>query len=195
MTWTGVTDEIEEEYSASDYASEGGLYSAYLRSSDYFHLFSNNLAVVVVVAIVIVAIWGILAVFDRFNCFNRPSLRKLGLSSQRKEPLWNNFALRFYYELFLEFCICALVNIALPFSGSGSVSVQWFLSLAVLLGIATYIAWLLSLFCCNGPYLRGFYRSGTLVESLWAPRPYSSDFGATGKAAQKRAKKLKALKK
>ena len=35
-----------------------------------------------------------------------------GISITNKEPQWNNFALRFFYELFLEFCICALVNIA-----------------------------------------------------------------------------------
>jgi len=30
-----------------------------------------------------------------------------------KEPYANNFALRFFYELFLDICICVLVNIAL----------------------------------------------------------------------------------
>ena len=93
----------------------------------------------------------------------------------------NNFMLRFFYELFLEVCLCALVNVALTDFDSFSPGLQWVLSCVVLGGIFVYLCWLLSLFCCKGPYLPGFYKKGTSVGSLWKGREVNMDYGANKK--------------
>ena len=55
---------------------------------------------------------------------------------------------------------------------------QWVLSLIVAVGIVVYIAWLVSLFFYNGPFLEKFYDSGTWFQSHWMARPINDKFHA-----------------
>ena len=75
----------------------------------------------------------------------------------------NNFALRFFYEFFLEFCICCFIQLALVDFDYTSPGFQWILSFILLLGITIYVGWLISLFFKHGPYLEGFYRRKTAL--------------------------------
>ena len=47
-----------------DYATDDGLYSAFLESSDYEHLFARNLVIVVATAMLIFFVWSVLAIVD-----------------------------------------------------------------------------------------------------------------------------------
>ena len=184
LIWPGLVEDIAVSYDA-----ENSLIHIFLSSSDYFALLSDNLTIVFILVLVIIIAWICLAIFDKIGtCTRLMCSKKLGITKPRAnlEPTWNNFALRFFYELFLEFCICALVNIEIfDFSRS-----EWIISLFVLIMITVYIAWLVSLFFFNGPFLQGFYTKGTVVKSLWNARKFDVDFGATQKVeAIKKAKK------
>ena len=197
MTWPGAVENVDETYNASDYANEEGWYNIYLKSSDYFHLFAHNMFVIIMTGVAIVIVWAVFWLIDRVKCFYQPSLQMLfGISITNKEPMANNFALRFFYELFLEFCICALVNIAyVGAPEEGTVNIQWFMSLVIILGITAYVAWLISLFFFNGPILQGFYHKLGLVGWLWNERTFATDFNAVEKAKQKRKAERKARRK
>ena len=93
----------------------------------------------------------------------------------------NNFMLRFFYELFLEICICALVNIALTDFDDFSPGLQWIISCIVLGGIFVYLCWLISLFCCKGPYLDGFYDKITAMSYFWSTRSINLKYNASEK--------------
>lgn len=162
--------------------------SIYLQTSDYFDLFTDNLELVGILTVTLAVVWAILAVLDQvFERVLKENYYILGWSSgSKREPIWNNFALRFFYELFLEFCICAMLNISIHSS-------EWVLGMIVLMAIAVYLAWLVSLFFKNGPYLEGFYDNGTAWSSLWSPRPFADDFNAINKVKEMRKAKRKAL--
>jgi hypothetical protein len=66
LNWEDVNEEIEENYEVIDYPVDQGLYSIYLESSDFKHLFVRNLAIIIPSAIVILIVWALLRVFDRF---------------------------------------------------------------------------------------------------------------------------------
>ena len=106
--------------------------SDYLKSSDYDHLFARNL--ILIITALLIFIWA----FCRI-------MRK------EKEPIICNIALRIFYEIFLEVCICSVINLT---QKSGF---QWVLSFISSIGILVFIGFLISLFFYNGPYIKGFY--------------------------------------
>ena len=103
-----LNERIEEAYEVKEYSLDQGLYTIYLKSCDFEHLFARNLVIIIASAILILTVWTLLIVLDGFSRIKQPES-----SQKRKEPYANNFALRFFYELFLDICICVLVNIAL----------------------------------------------------------------------------------
>ena len=125
--------------------------------------------IVISAAILICLAWASLYVFDWLIKARKVDPRKWSLNpfKTKNEPYANNFMLRFFYELFLEFCICALVNVALRDTTDFSPTLQWILSIVVLVAIFVYIGWLISLFFFKGPYLEGFYTNGSLLSSFW----------------------------
>ena len=64
MSWQKFNNNIEESYNVHDYATDDGLYSAFLESSDYEHLFARNLVIVVATAMLIFFVWSVLAIVD-----------------------------------------------------------------------------------------------------------------------------------
>lgn len=96
----------------------------------------------------------------------------------KNEPYVTNFALRFFIQLFFEICICSLVNLALVDFEDTSPGFQWILSLLAMIGICVYLAWLVSLFFVNGPYLDNFYVKGTALQSIFHARPFNLEFNA-----------------
>ena len=121
--------------------------------------------------------WAGLAVKDRMKhrhrYANRPFFKK------KHEASCNNFALRFFYEFFLEISICVLINITVTDFSTFSSTSQWLISFVALIVIIGTCCWLVSLFCKNGPFLKGFYDKGTYLESFWEARPFDTTFNAT----------------
>ena len=187
LNWPALNEDIEENFSVFDYQDEQGLYSAYLRASDYVHLFARNTVIIICSALVIFAVWAIVGILDRVavkrkkNGQYRHSWSSYRCFRSRNEPYVNNFMLRFFYELFLEICICALVNIALTDFDDFSPGLQWIISCIVLGGIFVYLCWLISLFCCKGPYLDGFYEKGTAMSYFWSTRSVNMKYNASEK--------------
>ena len=58
------------------------------------------------------------------------------------------------------------------------------LSIFFLLILVAYLVWLISLFFENGPYLSGFYKKGTIMESWWTTRSIDPDYDTIEKAKQ-----------
>ena len=66
MSWVSVGEYMEESYIAREYVDEPKLYSAFLLSSDYFHLFTHNLFLPMIATALICAVWICTAIFDYF---------------------------------------------------------------------------------------------------------------------------------
>ena len=156
MIWPGLAKDItESQENRNDYSL-----SIYLQTSDYFEAFTDNLAVIGILTLTLIIVWVGLAIAHR-------------IGGIKIEPYCNNFALRLFYELFLEFCISAMVNISLSHFNDVEL-----LSVFVLIAIVAYIGWLISLFFYNGPYLPGFYNKNSVYDSFWSVRPFATDFNA-----------------
>ena len=81
------------------------------------HFFTQNLVIVSFTGALIIFIWIVLAIKDCI-CKKPENAYDSKFSRKKHEPHLNNFALRFFYEMFLEFCLCVLINISiLEFDG------------------------------------------------------------------------------
>ena len=127
--------------------------------------------------LLIILTWIGLAIKD-FVSSKRNTNLATSTQSRQFEPSANNFALRFFYELFFEFSLCALINIGLVDFSSFTAVVQWLTSIIVSLLILAYLVWLISLFFYNGPFLANFYNRGTFLQSIWMARPFNTKFDA-----------------
>ena len=138
---------------------------------------------------VMLTVWLGVAIKDRYVGRDH-RFRDWTLFQARHAPSASNFALRFFYEFFLELCLCVLINLAVRDFSSFSSGVQWLLSLCVATGVVAYCGWLISLFFYNGPFLKNFYKKGTLLRSTWSARPFSTDYRAQLKLEQARLRRL-----
>ena len=84
----------------------------------------------------------------------------------------NNFLVRSLLLIFFELMLCAFINIS---SMSGSSLPQWIVSFVIILAGGGCLLILMSLFFCNGPYIRGTYAPGTFFESFWGVRKLHED--------------------
>ena len=99
-----------------------------------------------------------------------------------------NIAIRSFYEMFLEICICIMINITILDFSSASTSFSWITSFIFASGILASIIFLISLTRKNGPYYPGYYKKGTFWKSTWVVRRYHKDVRNL-----KELKRLKAL--
>lgn len=95
---------------------------------------------------------------------------------KRHESWCTNFLLRFFYEFFLEFCIVIMINLSVRDFSEFSPSFSYMSAILILLVIVFVFALLICHFCCYGPYVSGYYMRGTLLQSLWGPRPINPEF-------------------
>lgn len=128
------------------------------------------------VGTLILLVWIGLAIKDHLG--TKPRFAHRRFFRKQHEPWANNFALRFFYEVFLEMCLCVLINIAIVDFDDFSTGVQWLTSVLVAVAITCYLLWLVSLFYCYGPFLEGFYVKGTYLESFWMARPIKDSFNS-----------------
>ena len=162
-----------------DYAIDQGSFSHYLSTSDYVHLFARNFVIFLIAALVIGLVWILFVILDYLSLVKRnKSLRQYWFFRRLHEPYINNFALRFFYEIFLELCICCFIQLALVDFDFASPGFQWILCFVIFLAIVIYLGWIISLFYINGPYLEDFYGKKTALESFWWVRPINPDYYA-----------------
>ena len=64
LNWPALNEKVDFEYDSKDYADDEGLFSIYLRASDYEHMFARNLLVILSCTAVILIVWVTLAIID-----------------------------------------------------------------------------------------------------------------------------------
>lgn len=99
-------ESLEDDFNLKTYDVDEGVFHEFLRACGYEHLFMHNMLLVFVALTLIVIVWVGLAVKDligRYSDSKRPFMKR------RHENKCNNFALRFFYEFFLEFCIVLFI--------------------------------------------------------------------------------------
>ena len=77
-----------------------------------------------------------------------------------------NFILRFFYEFFLEFSICAFLQLSVKDFSEFSPTLQFYLSVAVTVAIIALVSFVVSLCFWNGPWIPNYYTKGTSISSL-----------------------------
>ena len=166
---------MDKEYSLKQYDVDFGAYHHLLKACGYEHLVAHNLMLVFAGIALIAIVWIIMALKDLIGVMsksNRPFMK-------RRHGKWcNNFALRFFYEFFLEFCIVVLINLTVVDFSEASPTFSYIASIALLVLITGLCLFTISLLCCNGPYINGYYEKGTAIKDTWGARPLNPDFDA-----------------
>jgi len=91
--------------------------------------------------------------------------------------------------MFLEIIICVVLNASFPDlsnSQEPESSSHWYLSVATILAIGVAFVALFCLCQYRGPYIKGFYKPGTWIQSYWELRPVKkqySSFAMNGKGS------------
>jgi len=135
----------------------------------YKHAFSRNLLLVIAISMILLLTLAGLAVW---NCVQAHRGKKV----KTRCVAWTaNFSLRFVYEFFLEICLCVFIHVgAQEFTVEGS-GLLWTLAVLLLLAMALFVAFLVSLFFRRGPYVSGCYSPNSLSQSFWGVRPLCQD--------------------
>lgn len=90
-----------------------------------------------------------------------------------------NFLIRFFYEFYLEICLSVLIHLTsmqvlMLQEVEAQVSIaSWVLASLGLASIVLLIAFLISRFHCNGPYIESTYEPSSLKHSWWGIRRLS----------------------
>ena len=72
-----------------------------------------------------------------------------------------------------------------------SPSFSYLFSVVLLACIVALMAFVISLFLFNGPYVDGYYKTGTVLRNLWGTRPINPDFDVYGYLKANKPKKKK----
>ena len=81
-------------------------------------------------------------------------------------PYCQNFILRFLYLFFLEFCLCATLQLSVTFTLPEFSTVQFIIAIIVCTAMIALIIFVVILFFFGGPWVKGFYKKGTAVSSF-----------------------------
>ena len=65
LNWPALNKDIEKTHDVFEYENDQGLYSAYLRASDYVHLLARNTVIIICSALLIFLVWAIVGIIDR----------------------------------------------------------------------------------------------------------------------------------
>ena len=183
LHWHQLDEELQVSNDEREYTDEQGLYSIYLKSSGYLHLMTRNMSIIIWFAVLVTAVWILASILDRLVNAKKidPRISSFKMLKNRNEPYMNNFMVRLFYEFFFEVCICAFINIGLFDFEKIQPTVSYILSTVAIIVVFVYTLWLISLLFCLGPYLEGFYQSGSYFGSFWSARPFNENFNATEK--------------
>ena len=138
------------------------------------------MVVIIAVLLFLVLIWLILVIKDLILRLIKGKNSEVANSSKKrtmKNSSWcQNFILRFFYEFFLEFCICIFLQLSVKDFSDFSPTLQFWLSVVVIVAIFALFAFIMSLFFCGGPWVSKFYKKGSSSGSVWRVRPRNPDF-------------------
>ena len=143
-----------EGFGMKEYDIDTGNFHHLLKACGYEHIFVHNMLLVFAAFCLIIIIWIGLAIKDLIGYLNdskRPLMRK------RHGKWCNNFALRFFYEFFLEFCIAVFINLSVSDYSEFSPTISYLVSLVSVVLIIVLTIFVASLFFRNGPYIAGYY--------------------------------------
>jgi len=122
------------------------------------------MVVIVLLLLVCLLVWTLLATKDWLvKLLPRPA--RANWWGQMHSPWWQNFVLRFCYEFFLEFCICATLQLTVVDFTDFSPTLQFFLALSIFVALLASIAFVVSLFFKGGPWVPAFYATNTVMQS------------------------------
>ena len=144
-----------------------------LSRAGYMHLFSLNLVILVAIAVLLLAMWQCCAIKDCLGSWTNH--HRMRILRTRHEPVATNFALRLFYELFLEICICIAITIFFADFSTVSTELQWVIAIVIGISLLVLILGLVSFFCWNGPYHPGYFSAGSAWASVFGPREYNPD--------------------
>ena len=185
-----TVEQVEDYFEIKKYDDEVGHFHLLLKACGYEHLLAHNLLLVFLACLLILFVWMCLGVKDLIGMLSkseRPFMKK------RHERICNNFALRFFYEFFLEFCIVVLINMSVMDFSEVSPTLSYVVSAVLATLIVVLFALVITLLFCKGPYVDGYYKKGTALTHTWGRRPINPEFDSFGylKANRKKFKKPK----
>ena len=122
---------------------------------------------VLAVLLLLVVIWLILLSIDTFRCKKK---------QKRRSPWCLNFTVRFCYEFFLEFCICAALQLSVIDFEHFSPHFQFWIAVAVTCCIIALIVFTVVLCYKSGPWVSGYFVRGTALSSYGQVRPVQENF-------------------
>lgn len=179
---------LEDDFNLKKYDTEVGVFHELLKACGYEHLFMHNMLLVFAAITLIVMVWVGLAVKDLIGHYTkseRPFMKR------RHENKCNNFALRFFYEFFLEFCIVVFIQLSVTDFSEISPSFSYVLSILLVTCVVGLTVLVVSLFFCRGPYVDGYYQKGTAATHIWGTRPVNPEFDVYGYLKANKPKKKK----
>ena len=166
-----IVNSLTPESNQVDFAAirsqDVSFYNELVNSCGYHVSLVRNLALVFFLFALIVTIWFFVACKDSFVTCSAYCCR--AKANRRHEVWWNNFFIRFLYEVFFEITICLMLSFSVIKidEGQGLKVWTWFLTIGLTLA-AVAILTLLSFLCSrNGPYVRDSFEKKSLAKSFW----------------------------
>jgi len=160
---------VNDVHAFKEYDIDTGDYHPMLLMSNYKHLFGHNLIIVTAVMALMGVILLGLAIRDLI-------VRKVTGRSRPFAPWFANFILRFFYEFFLEFCICAFLQLSVVDSTTFAPTFQLISAVLFTVAIAALVLFVASLLFWRGPQVAGFFKRATICKSFNETRPRDVDF-------------------
>lgn len=165
-------DDMEKKLSLKTYDTDVGIFHELLKACGYEHLFAHNMLLVLLAICIICGVWVALAIKDLIGKLTKSKRPVM----QKRHGRWcNNFALRFFYEFFLEFCIVLFINLSVVDWSAVSPSFSYVSTLIITILAVALVVFIISLLFCGGPYVNGYYMKRT-VSNIWGSRPINPDF-------------------
>ena len=152
-------DDDKRDYEAVIDEDSSYYYNELLMSCDYHASLARNLILIALLFLVIVILWLFVALRDNFFC----KVRK----KHQNETWWNNFFVRFLYEVFFELALCLMISLSM----SGAIS-SFEMAVCCILAVASIaVICILTVMCFKGgPYVAHSYERHSLRKSFWHMR-------------------------
>ena len=174
LNWWAVNQKAARRYGTSQDKEKDSTYlEGILSRTGYMHSFSLNLVMLVGIAILLLGIWQFCAIKDCVGSWTRHS--SLRIFRGRHEPLATNFALRFFYELFLDMCIVIMLTLFFADFSTFGTELQWVIAVVFGVGLILLLIGLTTFFCWNGPYHPGYFAPGSAIASVFGTPLYNPD--------------------
>ena len=179
---------VDDNHSMKKYDLDTGIFHNLLKACGYEHIFIYNMLLVFAAICLILFVWAGLAIKDLIG---QLSDSKNKFMKKRHGRMCNNFALRFFYEFFLEFCIVVFINLSVTDFTEFSPTFSYLASIALIILITGLTLFVISLLFRNGPYVAGYYQKRTAWTKIWGVRPADPEFDVYAYLRQNKAKRKK----